>query len=169
MKDSVSSKRQIMKIVLAIDGSDFSKVAIDELAALPLPAGTEVCILNVSENPMSSVPGVLPFGGTLGNYYEEAIFDTRKMAEDLVNDASKSLRNNNNALSITTAVVNGLPKSAILEKAEAFDADLIVVGSQGHGAFSRFLLGSVSQSLATHADCSVMIVRKRNSKEKNEQ
>ena len=50
---------------------------------------------------------------------------------------------------------------------EAFDTDLIIVGSQGHGAFSRFLLGSVSQSLATHADCSVMIVRKRGSKEKN--
>lgn len=45
-----------MKIVLAIDGSDFSKVAIDELAALPLPAGTEVCILNVFENPMLAAP-----------------------------------------------------------------------------------------------------------------
>lgn len=158
-----------MKIVLAIDGSDFSKVAIDELAALPLPASTEVCILNVFENPMLAAPGALPLGGTLGNYYEETVSNAKKSAEDLVNDASKSLRNNNNALSITTAVVNGIPKSAILEKAEAFDADLIVVGSQGHGAFSRFLLGSVSQSLATHADCSVMIVRKRDSKEKNNQ
>ncbi|AYN67236.1 universal stress protein [Euzebyella marina] len=158
-----------MKIVLAIDGSDFSKVAIDELAALPLPAGTEVCIINVFENPMLAAPGALPLGGTLGNYYEETVSNAKKSAEDLVNEGSKSLRNNNNALSITTAVVNGLPKSAILEKAEAFDADLIVVGSQGHGAFSRFLLGSVSQSLATHADCSVMIVRKRDSKEKNKQ
>jgi len=158
-----------MKIVLAIDGSDFSKVAIDELAAMPLPAGTEIFIINVFENPMIAAPGALPLGGTLGNYYEEAVSNTRKLAEDIVNDASKSPKESNDALSITTAVVNGLPKSAILEKAEAFDADLIVVGSQGHGAFSRFLLGSVSQSLATHADCSVMIVRKRDSKEKNNQ
>ncbi len=158
-----------MKIVLAIDGSDFSKVAIDELAALSLPTGTEVCILNVFENPMLAAPGALPLGGTLGNYYEEAVSNAKKSAEDIVNDASKSLRDKNDALSITTAVVDGLPKSAILEKAEAFNADLIVVGSQGHGAFSRFLLGSVSQSLATHADCSVMIVRKRDSKEKNNQ
>lgn len=158
-----------MKIVLAIDGSDFSKLATNKLAAMPLPAGTEIFIINVFENPMIAAPGALPLGGTLGNYYEEAISNTRKLAEDIVNDASKSLKESNDALLITTAVVNGLPKSAILEKAEAFDADLIVVGSQGHGAFSRFLLGSVSQSLATHADCSVMIVRKRDSKEKNNQ
>ncbi|CAG2533122.1 MAG TPA: universal stress protein [Maribacter sp.] len=155
-----------MKIVLAIDGSDFSKVAIDELAGMPLPSKTEVCIINVFENPMLTAPGALPLGGTLGNYYEEAVSNAKKAAEDTVNDASKSLKDKNEALSITTAVVDGLPKSAILEKAEAFDADLIVVGSQGHGAFSRFLLGSVSQSVATHAHCSVMIVRKRNSKEK---
>ena len=155
-----------MKIVLAIDGSDFSKVAIDELAGMPLPSKTEVCIINVFENPMLAAPGALPLGGTLGNYYEEAVSNAKKAAEDTVNDASKSLKDKNEALSITTAVVDGLPKSAILEKAEAFDADLIVVGSQGHGAFSRFLLGSVSQSVATHAHCSVMIVRKRNSKEK---
>ena len=155
-----------MKIVLAIDGSDFSKVAIDELAGMTLPSKTEVCIINVFENPMLAAPGALPLGGTLGNYYEEAVSNAKKAAEDTVNDASKSLKDKNEALSITTAVVDGLPKSAILEKAEAFDADLIVVGSQGHGAFSRFLLGSVSQSVATHAHCSVMIVRKRNSKEK---
>ena len=103
----------------------------------------------------------VPMGGTLGNYYEEAISNARNSAEAIVNDASKLLKIENNKLSISTVVVNGIPKSAILEKAEAFDADLIVVGSQGHGAFSRFLLGSVSQSLATHADCSVLIVRKR--------
>ena len=128
---------------------------------MPLPAGTDVCIINVFENPMLAAPGAVPMGGTLGNYYEEAISNARKSAEAMVNDASKLLKIENDKLSITTVVVNGIPKSAILEKAEAFDADLIVVGSQGHGAFSRFLLGSVSQSLATHADCSVLIVRKR--------
>ena len=52
----------------------------------------------------------------------------------------------------------------ILKKAESFDADLIVVGSQGQGAFSRLLLGSVSQYLATHAKCSVMIVKDKDAK-----
>lgn len=47
----------------------------------------------------------------------------------------------------------------ILEEAEAFGADLIVVGSHGHGMLERFLLGSVSQAVALHASCSVEIVR----------
>ena len=157
-----------MKIVLATDGSDFSKDAINELAAMPLPAGTEVCIIHVFDNLILAAPGALPLGGTLGNYYEEAISNTRKLAENIVNDASKALKEKNESLSITTAVINGLPKSGILEKAESFDADLIVVGSQGYGVVSRFLLGSVSQSVAMHADCSVMIIRKRRTKEINE-
>lgn len=150
-----------MKIALAVDGSDFSKMAVDQLAGLPLPPNTEVCILNVYENPLLATPGAVPLGGTLGNYYEEAANNARKSAEDIVEEAARSLKDKKSALSITTSVVNGLPKSAILEKAEAFGADLIVMGSQGHGAFSRFLLGSVSQSVAMHAHCSVMIVRKR--------
>ena len=150
-----------MKILLAIDGSSFSKVAVDELAGLPLPSNTEVCILNVFENPLLAGAGVFPFGSMVGYYNEEAVSNAKNSAEDTVGDASKLLRAGNDALSITTAVVDGLPKSAILEKAEAIDADLIVVGAQGHGAFSRFLLGSVSQSVAMHAHCSVMIVRKR--------
>ena len=55
-----------------------------------------------------------------------------------------------------------------LNEAEKFDADLIVVGSHGHGGIGRFLLGSVSQSVALHAACSVLIVRKRERKNKNE-
>lgn len=150
-----------MKIVLAIDGSKFSRAAINELAAMPLVSGTEVCIINVFENPLLAIPEAVPLGGSFGNYYEEVVSIAKKSAETIVNDASKSLKDKNDALSITTAVVNGLPNSAILEKAENFGADLIVVGSQGHGAFSRFLLGSVSRSIAMHARCSVLIVRKK--------
>ena len=51
-----------------------------------------------------------------------------------------------------------------LSIAENWGADLIVVGSQGHGAFSRLVLGSVSQYLTTNAKCSVLIARDRNKK-----
>ena len=141
---------------MAIDGSDFSKTAIDELAALPLPSGTEVRIISVFESPVLAAPGVVSMGGGLGNYYEEALSQAKKSTEK------------NPRLSVTTAVVNGWPKNVILEEAEAFNADLIIVGSQGRGAVSRFLLGSVSQSVAMHARCSVMIVRKRGMNKKDQ-
>jgi nucleotide-binding universal stress UspA family protein len=57
------------------------------------------------------------------------------------------------------SILPGSPKAVILEEAEAFGADLIVVGSHGHGALERFLLGSVSQAMTLHARCSVEIVR----------
>jgi nucleotide-binding universal stress UspA family protein len=48
-------------------------------------------------------------------------------------------------------------------EAEAWGADLIMLGSQGYGAVARFVLGSVSHAVASHAHCSVEIVRCRES------
>jgi nucleotide-binding universal stress UspA family protein len=62
-------------------------------------------------------------------------------------------------LRVTAKVLSGSPKSVILDEAEAFGADLIIVGSHGLGVIERLLLGSVSQTVALHAKCSVEIVR----------
>lgn len=148
-----------MKIVLAIDGSDFSKAAVEQLNRMTLPTSTEVCIVNVYEFPTALGPELMATGGSLNNYFEEFINGAQKLGNKIVSEASDTLKSINKTLTITTSVVSGLPKSAILEKAEDWDADLIVVGSQGQGALSRLLLGSVSQYLATHAKCSVMIAR----------
>ncbi|MEP6913931.1 MAG: universal stress protein [bacterium] len=51
-------------------------------------------------------------------------------------------------------------QEVILDEAEAFGADLILIGSHGHGSFERFLFGSVSQAVALHPKCAVEIVRK---------
>lgn len=149
-----------MKILLASDGSDYSKAAIEQLSRMPFPSNTEVRIISVFENPLLAAPGAVPMGGTLGNYYEEAVSNAKKISEGIVQNASQVLQKKNADLSVTATVVNGLPKITILEEAETFGAELIVVGSHGHGAFTRFLLGSVSQSISVHADCSVLIVRR---------
>ena len=54
-------------------------------------------------------------------------------------------------------LVNDLATTAILERAE--DADLVVVGSRGHGGFVGLMLGSVSNQVVHHADCPVVVVR----------
>ena len=78
-----------------------------------------------------------------------------------VEKAAATLRTNEESrkLNLTTKVLSGSPKDLILEEAEAFGADLMVVGSHGHGMAERFLLSSVSQAVAVHANCSVEIVR----------
>jgi nucleotide-binding universal stress UspA family protein len=54
----------------------------------------------------------------------------------------------------------------ILDEAERWGADLIVLGSHGYGAWQRFMLGSVSHAVATHAHCSVEIVWRKPRAEK---
>jgi len=53
----------------------------------------------------------------------------------------------------------GDPKEVILDQAKNWDADLIVVGSHGYHGIDRLMLGSVSEAVAIHADCSVEVIR----------
>jgi len=153
-----------MKIVLAIDGSDFSEVAINELKKMTLSSNSEIHIINVYELPKTTGLGLHTMDGKIGNYIEEIKSNAQKLGNKIVSEASDKIKAENKALTITTSVVSGLPKSTIYEKAEDWGADLIVVGSQGLGAFSRLVLGSVSQYLTTNAKCSVLIARDRNKK-----
>lgn len=153
-----------MKILLAIDGSDFSEVAINELKKMTLSSNSEIHIINVYELPKTTGLGLHTMGGKIGNYIEEIKSNAQKLGNKIVSEASDKIKAENKALTITTSVVSGLPKSTINEKAENWGGDLIVVGSQGHGAFSRLVLGSVSQYLTTNAKCSVLIARDRNKK-----
>lgn len=150
-----------MKIILATDGSDYSKAAVDLLADMPLPQNVEVRIISVFDNSLLITPEGRPMGGWADDL-EQADAIARKATMGKAEEAAKLLKEKNPMLSVTTTVLVGSPKHVILDEAEAFGADLIVVGSHGHGAFARFLLGSVSLSVAMHAHCSVMIVRKKN-------
>ena len=79
--------------------------------------------------------------------------NARERARTAVEKAVDKLRadEDNRQLNVMLKVISGSPKRVILEETEAFGADLIVVGSHGHGALERFLLGSVSQAVALHA------------------
>lgn len=152
-----------MKILLAIDGSEYSQVAVNQLAKMSFLSQTEVRIMSVFANSLwATTSDVTISDGTLDKYYDQAVAVARKSAEDVVADAAQVIKAKNTSLSVTTTVVDGLPKNAILEEAKSYDVDLIVVGSHGHNALSRFLLGSVSHFVSLYAHCSVMIVRKRN-------
>ena len=147
-----------MKILLATDGSAHSKAAVEEVARRPFPPKTRVRIISVIDR-AALARNIGPMGG-LSEYYAEADRNAIKSAEDAIENAAKLVRKKNILLTITTAVIEGSPKSVIIEEAEKFGADLIVVGSHGYGAVKRFLLGSVSQAVVLHAKCSVEIVSK---------
>jgi nucleotide-binding universal stress UspA family protein len=147
-----------MKILLATDGSDCSKAAVDAVAERPWPKGSEVRVISAIELPYTPTTETwaLP-----ESYYKEFETAGTEQAETAVNQAAKRLKSARGELVITTEVANGSPKDVILDEAERWDADLIVLGSHGYRGWRRFLLGSVSHAVATHARCSVEIVRRR--------
>lgn len=151
-----------MKILLAIDGSAGSEAAVNELAARPFPPGSEVRILSVIELPYLPTPETWALPESYFTEMEKAASD---QAQAAINQArERLLATHGTELILSTSIINGHPKEAILDEAEKWGADIIVLGSHGYRGWERFLLGSVSQAVASHANCSVEIVRQRKSK-----
>lgn len=88
---------------------------------------------------------------------------SKKNADEAVAEAEAEIRNvfPDMGGQLTTMVIQGSPKQAIVEEAETWGADLIIMGSHGYGFWQRALLGSVSSSVVHHAPCSVLVVRLR--------
>ncbi len=143
-----------MKILLAIDDSKFSEAATKAVIARAHLKGTDVRVLHVVESP------TLLISREMGGYdpaMEIVWEEETKRARALVARTEETLRSH--GMKVTTAVEQGDPKSAIIDAAEQWRADLIVLGSHGRGALDRFLMGSVSDAIVRHARCSVEIVR----------
>ncbi len=149
-----------MKILLAIDGSPCSELAVKEVASREWPVGTQVKLLSVVSVPQPNAPDPLHI---VDSMRLRLLAIKQAGVRDLVTQTADWVRDNavTKTLQIETAVVDGDPKVAIIEEAERSQVDLIVVGCHGYGRVKRFLLGSVSLAVAVHAPCSVEIVRHR--------
>lgn len=144
-----------MKILLATDGSTFSEAAARTVAAQFTPVETEILIMEVVEPFIFSAPPEMAPG-----WAPESVERRRelvKLAEASMAKAVEILRPA--GFKTETRVVDDEIRSGILGTAEEWKADLIVLGSHGKHGIEKFLLGSVAESVARHAKCSVMIVR----------
>lgn len=147
-----------MRVLLAIDDSEPSQAAVQ--AVLERGPGPEVRVVHVVEPAASLIPSLVA-GAELGLWRGAEIEALRRTtleeAQDLVAKAGRRLREA--GLSVTTSVEEGDPRSKIIDLAATWPADLIVLGSHGRKGLDRFLLGSVSETVARHAPCSVEIRR----------
>jgi nucleotide-binding universal stress UspA family protein len=143
-----------MKILLPIDDSEFSEAATNAVVALARPEDVEVKVLHVLEPPS------LLLGREMAAYdpeFEAVWKASREQAKALVTKTAERLQKA--GLRVAPALEEGDPKSKIIDVAREWHADLIVLGSHGRSGLSRFLLGSVSETVVRHAHCSVAIVR----------
>ncbi|HYL85971.1 MAG TPA: universal stress protein [Candidatus Angelobacter sp.] len=143
------------RILLATDGSEFSAAAAKSIAERPWPKDSDLKIISVPE--FSLWLGEFP-SYQLAQVEElnESALDAARAAVAL---AKESLRRADLPVSTHVPVEREAPAKVILEEAEAWGADLIVVGSHGRRGFDRLAMGSISEALAMHARCSVEVVR----------
>ncbi|HLH37858.1 MAG TPA: universal stress protein [Bryobacteraceae bacterium] len=148
-----------MKLLLATDGSEPSLAAARAIATRPWPAGTEARLLSAVELSLTLLQSTLEPPYVSDQLLETQRADAMKRAEQAVQSAERILVASGLKTSESISVLVENPKQIILDEAAQWGADLIFVGSHGRHGLDRFLLGSVSEAVATHAKCSVEVVR----------
>jgi nucleotide-binding universal stress UspA family protein len=145
-----------MKILLAVDDSEFSEAATKKLAAEIRPQDSEVLVLEVVEPLVSMIPPEASPDDVPVAVTEQ--HEQLEQANETVTHAAEALRNAGFA-KVQARVIEGSIRPGILSAAEEWHADLIVLGTHGRTGLKKFLLGSVAESIAEEAHCSTLIVR----------
>jgi nucleotide-binding universal stress UspA family protein len=147
-----------MKIVWATDGSAGSEGALPYLNGVFNRREHQIVVTAVAPAPLLSAarpdPSMLLWH-LVPSYRERVSNEVTDLVVRQVGLLSKS------RAEVTSAVRLGSAPSEIILLARAEQADLIITGARGHTAAAEILLGSVSQQVATNADCSVLVVRGR--------
>ena len=133
-------------IVVGVDGAEPSKEALRWAARQAQMTGAKLRSVMTWEYP-TSFGWAPPYPSEF-----DPELDSHKALDAIVEEALGT----DCPVDVESVVVEGDPATELLKAAKG--ADLLVVGSRGHGAFTSMLLGSVSQRCMTHASCPVMVV-----------
>ncbi len=135
-------------VVVGVDGSPPSRTALSWAAGEAADHQADLLVVTVWEQPL-----VPPMGNpSLGR----EVVTSESTAGDLVQVIRDELGDDPPVL-VQPRVAEGNPAHVLIESSEG--ADLLVVGTRGHGGFAGLLLGSVSQHVAAYAKCAVTVVR----------
>lgn len=147
-------------VLVAIDDSEHSAAAVEWLQWQEWLKQSHIALLSVTD-PLHHSPmdGVKTASDNLLTYQTD-----KMLIESLLDKWGTFLQQGGNAREITRGTVDGIPTETILKGAHNWPANLIIMGAQGRTGIAKFVLGSVSQHISTHADCTVLIVKGMESK-----
>lgn len=144
-----------MRILLPTDGSEYAVLAANRVAERPWPEGSIFKVLACPEYPM--LIGEYPY------YAPEQLVELSKASEAQARAAAEAatavLRKSGLEVKTEVTEPRDSPARTILSSAELWQSDLVVMGSHGRRGFDRLVMGSVSESVAMHAHCSVEVAR----------
>ena len=160
VRRSASDTSTAMRILIATDGSDCSTAAVKSVAQRPWPAGSQIRLTSV-------ISVTFPIGISRPNariYLPTGVLETlekeaRGRAEEAVVRARQILSEACFKAVETEFQSIGDARQVILDQERDWGANLIVVGSHGYRGIDKLMLGSVSESVAMHAHCSVEVIR----------
>jgi nucleotide-binding universal stress UspA family protein len=134
------------RIVVGVDGSEPSYEALRWAARLAPTLGATIQALGAWEYPYTD--GTLPV----------PIMDWERLSVDAINQSIRDVFGDTPPAGLVTTVERGHPSRILVDAARG--ASMLIVGSRGHGGFAGLLLGSVSQYVAEHATCPVLVVHR---------
>jgi len=146
-----------MRILLAVDGSVSSDHATRLVSSLSIPEGSTARVVAVQESSLDVL------GMTWVGTAEDPIpTETEEEAaaqrfRDIVSAAERMLERP--GVKVEGFLLKGRAGSQIVDEAKAFEADLVVVGSRGHGTIATMVLGSTAAEVVDHAPCPVLVAR----------
>ena len=141
-----------MKVLLATDGSAASQEAEWFLCRVPFPEPVQLTVANVV-----LVPPLSHMRREFPSSVNEILDEYHFHAETLLAEEAARFEGINGT--VETCMQSGHPADVIVQLADERQSDLVVVGARGQSRSQRFLLGSVSQKVARHAGCSVLVTR----------
>lgn len=143
-----------MKILIAVDESDYAKAIVDFVAKSNW-TDSDITVMSVVDPlKINSLMAVLP-GPVLDEMFEAHL----KRARTLTSSVADQIRSVTKRCQVFEKVIEGKAAQEILEFAKEWQTDLVIMGSHGKSGFSKLFLGSVSLNVMSHASCSVLIVR----------
>ncbi len=139
------------KIVVGVDGSDGSVDALRWALAEATLRGATVDVIHSWHYPYAAYTEItgMAAGVVTGEDLEQLGKEVLRLSVDLAGAESSGVE-------VTPVLVQGAAAATLLEAAKG--ADMLVVGSRGHGGFTGLLLGSVSQHVIHHAPCPAVVV-----------
>jgi nucleotide-binding universal stress UspA family protein len=142
-----------MRVLIAFDGSAGAARALELVQAIAWPARSRLRLVSVVE-PSASMPTLplAPMAAAPMLEPELAAYFEAEHAE-IVEQLARVGR-------AEAAILRGRPASVIIDDARAFAADLVIVGTRGHGSIASLILGSVSAEVVDHATCPVLVARR---------
>jgi len=150
------------KILVAFDGSEASKHALDHAVSIAEPFGAEIFVLSVVPRVMMPVFPDEGFGAapiTAAQDMSEYQSNMKGIYEKSLNDAKKDINDHFPELKVSTKLMEGRPSNTIVSEAESEEADLIVIGSRGIGGITGWILGSTSRNVVESCTKPILVIK----------